>query len=86
MKKWSSTDYDFWDDTNIYNDTVHNRIAVQTGKNLDDEPYVAFLVGDDDSGNDERSYSCASFTNTETEFAYLSSQAYAENTIKRKSS
>ena len=44
-------------------------------------PYVAFTVTDADTAKD--TCPVISFTNTETEYAYLSSQAYAENTISR---
>ena len=39
----------------------------------------------DDTDAEKINLASVSFTNTETEYAYLSSQAYAENTIKRSS-
>lgn len=83
IKGWSSTDYDFWEGSNgCFGTTVGNIIAQGTNSKNAAGPYVAFRITDADSKNDD-SLTTASFTNTETEYAYLSSQAYAENTISK---
>ena len=80
---WSSTDYDFWEGSNgCFGTTAGNIIAQGTNSKNAAGPYVAFRITDADSKNDD-SLTTASFTNTETEYAYLSSQAYAENTISK---
>ena len=79
---WSAADYDFWGGSNVYRGSG---TVISQGKNAvkRKEPYVVFKITDTDTNREN----CASvsFTNTETEFAYLSSQAYAENTISRSS-
>jgi fibro-slime domain-containing protein len=79
---WSVSDYDFWVGSNVYRGSG---TVISQGKNAvkRKEPYVVFRVTDADI--DRENCASVSFTNTETEFAYLSSQAYAENTISRSS-
>jgi hypothetical protein len=79
ISSWSSVDYDFWTGSNIYagfedgGEADANSVkVVVTDKNID---YY--------SGSTLTDRPTASFTNTETEYAYLSAQAYAENKIKR---
>ena len=76
MTGWSSTDYDFWEGSNLY-----------LGQENCGERYgdTAVKLNVNSQTMTEKNL-IASFTNTETEYAYLSSQAYAENTIKRKAS
>ena len=78
VSNWSNTDYDFWEGSNIYTGV--------TGGGSSSGDSVIINVTDanseyDNSFTGERP--TASFTNSETEYAYLSSQAYAENTIRR---
>ena len=78
VSNWSNTDYDFWEGSNIYKGV--------TGGGSSSGDSVIINVTDanseyDNSFTGERP--TASFTNSETEYAYLSSQAYAENTIRR---
>lgn len=85
VKNWSVTDYDFWKDSNVYKGYG---TPIAQGQS---DGYVTFSVTNvkadqfkNDTDNISGAYRpTASFTNSETEFAYLSSQAYAENTIKR---
>ena len=76
MTSWSSTDYDFWADSNLY-------LGPENGGARYGDTAVKLYIN---SQNMTEKTMIASFTNTETEYAYLSSQAYAENTIKRKTS
>ena len=80
LSSWSSTDYDFWYGSNRYLGEDGTGSADTEGK------YVKVIVGEGNAAyapsSEEDNRPTASFTNTETEFAYLSAQAYAENTIK----
>ena len=103
----SSTDYDFWEDSNVYKgygDGKHNesvisdgfRDSTTTGTNAlpanDNCVYInvsklksdLFETASAAIGGETMYRPTASFTNTETEYAYLSSQAWAENIIKFK--
>ena len=83
IAKWSGTDYEFWEGTNVYIGTDAAQVIKQGTTAVDDsgQPYVVFNVTSSDKVRDDCAK--ASFTNSETEYAYLSSQAYAENTFKR---
>ncbi|SDB58908.1 fibro-slime domain-containing protein [Ruminococcaceae bacterium FB2012] len=87
VTKHSSTDYDLWVGSNTYkgygtserqglNDgyVIFNVTTVKADKFKEETAVI-------DSTTVHRP--TASFTNSETEYAYLSSQAYAQNTIKR---
>lgn len=84
---WSSTDYDFWPGSNVYKGYGS---PVRQGQS---DGYVIFdtsAVKADQFKNDTATINgnveyrpTASFTNSETEYAYLSSQAYADNKINR---
>ncbi|MBR4201381.1 MAG: hypothetical protein IKQ91_08955 [Oscillospiraceae bacterium] len=85
----SSTDYSFWAGTNVFIGDEDGRSVKQKGSavinNENDRlcngcPYVAFKVTEADAV--QSNAPTASFANCETEYAYLSSQAYAENTIR----
>lgn len=97
----SSTDYDFWKGSNVYKgygDSNRNgnlssdgfRDSTVEGENA---VYInvaklkadMFETESASIGGETMYRPTASFTNTETEYAYLSSQAYAENTFKRSS-
>ena len=93
VEGWSKTDYDFWTGSNVYkgygdSDKTMNHIT--DGSNGADN-YVMFNVTDvkaDQFKNASTTISgdtvyrpTASFTNSETEYAYLSSQGYADNKI-----
>ena len=90
VSSWSSTDYDFWEGSNVY---TGFGTPIRQGQT---DGYVIFNVDTVKADKFENETAeingetvnrpTASFTNTETEYAYLSSQAYAENTIKRKAS
>ena len=84
VSKWSSTDYDFWKGSQKYITKSGSSVTENTGY-IDDvaekDPYVIFAVGDTD--NVKNGCASVSFTNCESEYAYLSSQAYAENTINK---
>ncbi|MBQ8927180.1 MAG: hypothetical protein IJ055_02755 [Oscillospiraceae bacterium] len=88
VSDWSSTDYDPWEGANIYTGCGS---AIRQGQT---DGYVVFNVESVKADRFENETAqidgatvgrpTASFTNTETEYAYLSSQAYAENAITRK--
>ncbi len=87
---WSTTDYDFWTGSNVYfGNGADNKSALGIKDSTTDNgagDYVIFSVDEVDAENygkdDPTNRPTASFTNCETEFAFLSAQAYAENTIK----
>ena len=84
LTNWSKTDYDFWLGSNVYKGSDSSKMIEQgTDAMSGSDPYVWFKITDTDTVKDNAA--TASFTNTETEYAYLSSQAYAENKIKRSS-
>ena len=76
---WSCTDYDFWKGSQLFISSDTGRTGTYSSES-EKNPYVEFEVTDADA--DKTQCPKVSFTNAETEFAYLSSQAYAENTIK----
>ena len=91
MSDWSKTDYDFWIGSNIYtgngaDDKSGNRIKDCTTNDAGD--FVIFSVAAVSAENYDKKNPdnrlTASFTNCETEYAYINAQAYAENTIKLK--
>ena len=82
VEEWSATAFDFWIGSNTYRGYAdggtstnmgHAVKMIVTAKNME---YDSSSLKTDDRPT-------ASFTNSETEYAYLSSQAYAQNTIKR---
>ena len=84
LTSWSKTDYDFWLGSNVYKGSDSSKMIEQgTDAMSGSDPYVWFKITDTDTVKDNAATAC--FTNTETEYAYLSSQAYAENKIKRSS-
>ena len=78
VTNWSSTDYDFWDNSQYLASTDSR--TCEAGTNSKDEPYLIFNVTAADSNR--ATCPTASFTNCESEYAYLSAQAFAENTIQ----
>ncbi|MBQ6182077.1 MAG: hypothetical protein IJK31_10405 [Ruminococcus sp.] len=84
VTEWSGTDYDFWTGSNVYKGYG---TPIAQGQ---DDGSVIFSVTDvranqfvNDTDNLSGQYRpTASFTNSETEFAYLSSQAWAKNIIR----
>lgn len=82
VSRWSSTDYDFWKGSEKYTSKTGSQKTAETN-HAGNDPYVIFTIDDTDA--EKINLASVSFTNTETEYAYLSSQAYAENTIKRSS-
>lgn len=110
VKKWSSTDYDFWNGSNCYKgygDGTKGEPVIADGfrdsKTSGDDALTesdkecVYINVDNVKASEFESASktldgktvwrpTASFTNSETEYAYLSSQAYADNTINRSSS
>ena len=78
VTNWSSTDYDFWDNSQYLASTDSR--TCEAGTNSKDEPYLIFNVTAAD--NNRAACPTASFTNCESEYAYLSAQAFAENTIQ----
>ncbi len=80
MAGWSETDYDFWDGTNVY------RGFAGGGEKLTGTQTVKMIVTSanssykKDSTKTDRPTAC--FTNTENEYAFLSSQAFAENRFR----
>lgn len=97
LTDWSSTDYDFWNGSNILKGgNGAAPIGQGTSCTTRGNPSVIFSVTDlraDDYEHStyvepttlQTSYRpTASFTNSETEYAYLSAQTYAENTITCK--
>ena len=82
VSSWSSTDYDFWKGSEKYTSKTGSQKTAETN-HAGNDPYVIFTIDDTDA--EKINLASVSFTNTETEYAYLSSQAYAENTIKRSS-
>ena len=94
---WSSTDYDFWKGSNILKGGDGTApIGQGASCTTNGNPSVIFSVTDIKAADYENaSYEdpitlvttyrpTASFTNSETEYAYLSAQAYAENSITCK--
>ena len=82
ITSWSKTDYDFWSGSNVYKGTDSSKTEAQGTAAMDgNDPYVLFRITDTDT--DKANAAAVSFMNTETEYAYLSSQAYAENKISR---
>ena len=82
---WSSTDYDFWKGSNVYKGYGTPITQPQSSDSvMFDVATVSANLFEDSTTQINGAYRpTASFTNSETEFAYLSSQAYADNTIKR---
>lgn len=92
---WSNTDYDFWNGSNILKGAAAKAEGAECTM-PEGYPSVIFSVKDinadrfsqpsyTDSTTHETTYRpTASFTNSETEYAYLSAQAYAENEIACK--
>ncbi|MCR5600168.1 MAG: hypothetical protein K6G33_05440 [Ruminococcus sp.] len=82
---WSGTDYDFWQGSNQYKGY---------GSGTSSDSSVIFSVSDVKADKFSSPSAVidavtvyrptASFINSESEYAYYSSQSYAENTIKRK--
>ena len=83
VTSWSSTDYDFWTGSEKFIPKTGSQTTGEPNHAAND-PFVTFRITDTDT--DKTDCATVSFTNTETEYAYLSSQAYAENTIKRSGS
>ena len=96
VTEWSSTDYDFWTGSNDYkgygaaiaeNTTDGYVIFSVTDVKADlfkAEKYtVTDITNPDNPVTTDYYRPTASFTNSETEYAYLNSQSYAENEIKR---
>jgi hypothetical protein len=89
VSSWSGTDYDFWEQSNIYQNGIGDAI-----RQKQTDGYVIFSVDEVHADRfKDPSYTengvtkyrpLASFTNCETEYAYLSAQAYAENSIFRR--
>lgn len=85
VRSWSGTDYDLWKGSNRYKGY---------GSGISSGDSVVFSVSDVKADKFRTASAVidsvtvyrptASFINSESEFAYLSSQSYAENTIKRK--
>ena len=75
---WSGTDYEFWEGSNVYHGFDGGGYSEGDSVILD----VTNANANYASGNSS-DRPTASFTNSETEYAYLSSQAYAENIIKK---
>lgn len=83
----SSTDYDFWTGSNVFVSADSSRHALSEGAaakisstdRYNNCPCVVFELKDSDT--EKNGCPKVSFTNTETEYAYLSTQAYAENKI-----
>lgn len=82
VSSWSSTDYDFWKGSEKYTSKTGSQKTAETN-HAGNDPYVIFTIDDTDA--EKINHASVSFTNSETEYAYLSSQSYAENTIKRSS-
>ena len=80
ISSWSSTDYDFWTGSNVLKTPGEKTTSAG-------EPDGSVIINVDaknaDGGAKSQSRITASFTSSETEFAYNSSQAYAVNTIDR---
>ena len=74
---WSKTDYNFWDGSQRY---IPKSGDAVNGIYEEGNPCVTFTV--DSADGEQEDCACASFTNSESEFAYHSSQAWAENTIR----
>ncbi|MDY4412927.1 MAG: hypothetical protein SPE43_00930 [Ruminococcus sp.] len=91
---WGGTDYDFWNGSNQYKGYGSDKktaLNITDGDTQNSNGYVIFSVADV-NGESFKNLSAqidnktvyrptASFTNSETEFAYLSSQTYAKNII-----
>ena len=90
VTEWSSTDYDYWGGSNIFSGYGE---PIRYGH---DDGYIVFDVGKVKADKFDRATAeidgvtvgrpTASFTNTESEYAYLSAQAYAGNRLMRKAS
>ena len=86
MENWSVTDYDFWTGSNVYKGYG---TPLQQREN---DGYVIFNVANVSADKFKEPSATidsqtvyrptASFTNSETEYAYNSSQSWAENIIK----
>jgi hypothetical protein len=96
VKECSATDYDFWKGSNVYKGYGEENKAAKNIMDGGTDGYVIFAVSDvkadqfkadtvTDTENEDKKYyrPTASFTNSETVFAYLTSQSYAENKIGR---
>ena len=82
VENWSATDYDFWIGSNTYQGYADGGTSENMGRAVKMIVNAKNTEYDSSVSTDRPT---ASFTNSETEYAYLSSQAYAENTIKRSS-
>ena len=82
LTRASSTDYEFWKDSQKYIPKKGSSSTGTTGATASGDPYVYFSISAEDS--DSISPAAVSFTNAETQYAYLSAQDYAQNTIKPK--
>lgn len=80
VESWSSTDYDFWVGSNTYQGYEDGGTSANMGRAVKMIVNSKNMEYDKNSAKTDRP--TASFANSETEYAYLSSQAYAENTIK----
>ena len=80
---WSNTDYDFWVGSNTYQGFAGGGTASGMGRAVKMVVTSANMEYSKESKKTDRP--TASFANSENEYAYLSSQAYAENTIRRSS-
>lgn len=83
MNSWSGTDYDFWKGSNQYKgygagNSIGDSVVFSVSKVSADKFRDTSAV----IGTEKVYRPTASFINSETEYAYLSSQSYAENTIK----
>ena len=82
---WSGTDYDFWKGSNQYkgygSGTTSGDSVIFS---VSDVKADKFKDGAATIEGDTVYRPTASFINSESEYAYYSSQSYAENTIKRK--
>lgn len=90
---WSAADYDFWQGSNVYKgngDTEKEALGIIDGTaagrsvvfSVTAVDAASFATESHTSGDKTLYRPTASFTNCESEYAYLSSQAYAENRIK----
>jgi hypothetical protein len=86
--RWSSTDYDLWSGSNLYKGSgsdTKEALGIKDSTTDHIGNSVVFSVSNIGTEHfaidNTENRPTASFTNTETEYAYLSAQAYAENTI-----
>lgn len=88
VSSWSGADYDYWNGSNRYKGYNNNNGGTREGYSvIIDVHKVKADEFKDTSANisDATVYRpTASFISSESEYAYLSSQSYAENIIKRK--